>query len=348
LDDALDEELAKMAIGKRSGGGRRGSGGTGGGGGGGSGRGGGVHAGHAASGGVHSQLQRSGSRSESHEHRGGQPSASSPPPPQPLPPQQYPSRAPPPDASTSLLVSRAARFAIQGEDLRDRIPPPPDLRAAVQPAGLDLRNRIAAAPVNASTESGKSVTAVSTSASDTAQRADAAAAESAAAATADDAGDDEGSHPHVVGTCALMCPAAERLGRERSGELDLLERADPADRTVSSQTLAVKKYTRIVDGMSPGLVRTRAALEATTGHLYSLLGGRADYSGVPGELPLLARSNFLWDRLRGVGPCGCCPPRHPTHYEPSLFYVGQGESMVPPYTRGSGSLPSLCLSLLSL
>jgi hypothetical protein len=84
------------------------------------------------------------------------------------------------------------------------------------------------------------------------------------------------------------------------------------DRKKTSAQLAVKKYTRIVDDPSPADVRTRAALTATCEHLYSLLGVRARYddAGItpksqwastrPEDLPTLARSDFLWDRLRGV------------------------------------------------
>lgn len=108
------------------------------------------------------------------------------------------------------------------------------------------------------------------------------------------------SRRHIVGTCDLMCPVAERALRERKGELDVFERVDEDDRGTSSPALAVKKYTRIVDDPSPAAVRTKKALQNTTEHLYSLLGGKADYSEDAGEASLLSRSNFLWDRLRGV------------------------------------------------
>jgi hypothetical protein len=119
-----------------------------------------------------------------------------------------------------------------------------------------------------------------------------------------------------VGACEDMCPVAERERRANAGELDVLERVWDAtqsrgDRKKTTAQLAVKKYTRIVDDPSPADVRTRAALTRTCEHLYSLLGGRARYgdecipksrwaSTRPEDLPLLARSDFLWDRLRGV------------------------------------------------
>jgi len=135
----------------------------------------------------------------------------------------------------------------------------------------------------------------------------------------DDDDDDDrggGAPRHIVGACEDMCPVAERERRANAAELDVLERVWDAtqsrgDRKKTSAQLAVKKYTRIVDDPSPADVRTRAALTRTCEHLYSLLGGRARYgdqcipksrwaSTRPEDLPLLARSDFLWDRLRGV------------------------------------------------
>jgi hypothetical protein len=137
-----------------------------------------------------------------------------------------------------------------------------------------------------------------------------------------------------------MCPERERVFRERERELDVFERVETAASSretggevpganrkthpapATSASLCVKRYARIVDDPSPDTVRTRSALERTTRHLYSLLGGRADAPspewekvgdageevGVrdssatgPGAPSLLARrASFLWDRLRGV------------------------------------------------
>lgn len=106
---------------------------------------------------------------------------------------------------------------------------------------------------------------------------------------------------HVVGTCELMCPVGERADRERTRELDAFERVEPSDPgSTSDASLAVKKFVRVVDDPSPDSVRTIGALEKTAAHLYSLLGGRADYPADSGEPPLVARANFLWDRLRAV------------------------------------------------
>ena len=97
-----------------------------------------------------------------------------------------------------------------------------------------------------------------------------------------------------------MCPPSERRSRESAREIDLLERVNPSDPSVSSESLAVKKFTRVVDNPAPETIRDKAALDVTLAHLYSLLGGRADYANLPGEIPLVRRANFLWDRLRGV------------------------------------------------
>ena len=94
-------------------------------------------------------------------------------------------------------------------------------------------------------------------------------------------------------------PPSERRSRESAREIDLLERGS-SDPSVSSESLAVKKFTRVVDNPAPETIRDKAALDATLAHLYSLLGGRADYANLPGEIPLVRRANFLWDRLRGV------------------------------------------------
>ena len=136
---------------------------------------------------------------------------------------------------------------------------------------------------------------------------------------------------HIVGTCDEMCPERERVFRERERELDVFERVETAASSepndepndanrkthpapATSASLCVKRYARIVDDPSPDTVRTRSALERTTRHLYSLLGGRADApppewetrrageevgaSSLPS--PLARRASFLWDRLRGV------------------------------------------------
>ena len=101
-------------------------------------------------------------------------------------------------------------------------------------------------------------------------------------------------------------PPSERRSRESAREIDLLERVNPSDPSVSSESLAVKKFTRVVDNPAPETIRDKAALDVTLAHLYSLLGGRADYANLPGEIPLVRRANFLWDRLRAfVRTCRC-------------------------------------------
>jgi hypothetical protein len=95
-----------------------------------------------------------------------------------------------------------------------------------------------------------------------------------------------------------MCPDAERADRERNREIELFERIEPNDPSVSNAQLCVKKFSRIVDNPHCSSIRTRAALDKTCAHLYGLLGGRCDYPD--GDVSLLKRSNFLWDRLRSV------------------------------------------------
>ncbi len=115
-------------------------------------------------------------------------------------------------------------------------------------------------------------------------------AESSSSFEPDDASHGRFVSAHIVGTCDDMCPERERVYRERERELDVYERVEtstfsqvsenanaktgPAPAT--SASLCVKRFARIVDHPSPDTVRTRSALERTTRHLYSLLGGRAD------------------------------------------------------------------------
>ena len=48
----------------------------------------------------------------------------------------------------------------------------------------------------------------------------------------------------MVGTCELMCPAAERAERERDGNIRVFERVDPNNPNLSSEDLAVKIFVR--------------------------------------------------------------------------------------------------------
>ena len=106
-------------------------------------------------------------------------------------------------------------------------------------------------------------------------------------------GENCGGGTHIIGTCVLMCPPAERELRVRKNDIELFERRDPNDRNSSDETLAVKKYTRIVDNVTPDMVRTRDALAMTASYLYGLLDDRP-------EVPFMLKSKFLWDRLRSV------------------------------------------------
>ena len=98
---------------------------------------------------------------------------------------------------------------------------------------------------------------------------------------------------HIIGTCDLMCPPGERELRERKNDIELFERVDPLHRNASHPALCIKKYTRIVDNVTPDMVRTRAALTNAVAQLYSLLDSRP-------EVPFVTKSKFLWDRLRSV------------------------------------------------
>ena len=93
--------------------------------------------------------------------------------------------------------------------------------------------------------------------------------------------------------CDLMCPEKEREFRSANGDLEIFERIDPDDRTKSNSDLCIKKYTRIVDNVTPDMVRTRDALATTASYLYGLLDDRP-------EVPFMLKSKFLWDRLRSV------------------------------------------------
>ena len=55
-------------------------------------------------------------------------------------------------------------------------------------------------------------------------------------------GENRGGGTHIIGTCVLMCPPAERELRMRKNDIELFERRDPNDRNSSDETLAVKKY----------------------------------------------------------------------------------------------------------
>ena len=102
----------------------------------------------------------------------------------------------------------------------------------------------------------------------------------------------------MVGTCESMCPDAERVDRERNGEIELFERVDPRRRRIRRAHSCASRSSPVADNPPPSSIRTVAALDKTCAHLYGLLGGRCDYPD--GEVSLLRRSNFLWDRLRSV------------------------------------------------
>jgi len=97
---------------------------------------------------------------------------------------------------------------------------------------------------------------------------------------------------YVVGTCELMCPEKERDTRSANGDLELFERANAEDRTTSHPDLCVKKYTRIVDGITPDMVRTPQGLQLAIDQLWRILDGRDE--------SFMTKSKFVWDRLRSI------------------------------------------------
>ncbi|KAJ0249662.1 SAC3 family protein B [Hirschfeldia incana] len=95
----------------------------------------------------------------------------------------------------------------------------------------------------------------------------------------------------IVGLCPDMCPESERGERERKGDLDHYERVD-GDRNQTSQSLAVKKYTRTAEREAI-LIRPMPILQNTMEYLLSLLDR-------PYNENFLGLYNFLWDRMRAI------------------------------------------------
>ena len=89
-----------------------------------------------------------------------------------------------------------------------------------------------------------------------------------------------------------MCPISELQRRSEEGDLELFERVDGTNRNKTSVDLCCKKYTRIVDGVQPDMVRTKYGLAKTMSHLWHILDERPE--------AFVVKSKFLWDRLRSV------------------------------------------------
>ena len=116
-----------------------------------------------------------------------------------------------------------------------------------------------------------------------------------ATAAVEDFGDDlhkATSKKHITGTCNEMCPISELQRRSEEGDLELFERVDGTNRNKTSVDLCCKKYTRIVDGVQPDMVRTKYGLAKTMSHLWHILDERPE--------AFVVKSKFLWDRLRSV------------------------------------------------
>jgi hypothetical protein len=97
---------------------------------------------------------------------------------------------------------------------------------------------------------------------------------------------------HIVGTCDLMCPEKEKEFRSVNGDLEIFERISADDRTKSNSDLCIKKYTRIVDEITPDMVRTKKGLQLAIDQLWRILDGRDE--------DFMTKSKFLWDRLRSI------------------------------------------------
>ncbi|PSS33918.1 SAC3 family protein like [Actinidia chinensis var. chinensis] len=95
----------------------------------------------------------------------------------------------------------------------------------------------------------------------------------------------------IIGLCPDMCPESERAERERKGDLDMYERLD-GDRNRTSQSLAVKKYTRTAE-READLIRPMPILQKTIDYLLYLLDQ-------PYDDKFLGLYNFLWDRMRAI------------------------------------------------
>ncbi|TYJ20272.1 hypothetical protein E1A91_A09G252300v1 [Gossypium mustelinum] len=95
----------------------------------------------------------------------------------------------------------------------------------------------------------------------------------------------------IIGLCPDMCPESERAERERKGDLDQYERVD-GDRNQTSESLAVKKYTRTAE-REASLIRPMLVLQKTIDYLLNLLDQ-------PYDDRFLGIYNFLWDRMRAI------------------------------------------------
>ncbi|KAL2622389.1 hypothetical protein R1flu_002594 [Riccia fluitans] len=106
------------------------------------------------------------------------------------------------------------------------------------------------------------------------------------------AGEDE-SLPHIVGTCADMCPVKERLQRERLRDLAVFERVN-GDLKRTSKELAVKKFCRTVvaSELSQSDIRPLPVLWRTLQYLLGLLDDP--------EFSFDIVHNFLFDRTRAI------------------------------------------------
>lgn len=96
----------------------------------------------------------------------------------------------------------------------------------------------------------------------------------------------------IVGICEDMCPPAERERRQNMNDIQIFERVDPNNSSLTSPALAVRRFARTVDDPQPPDFRTRGALKRTMDHLRSLLD-KSEY-----RFGLVHK--FLWDRYRSV------------------------------------------------
>ncbi|XP_042479961.1 SAC3 family protein C isoform X2 [Macadamia integrifolia] len=99
--------------------------------------------------------------------------------------------------------------------------------------------------------------------------------------------------PSIVGTCTLMCPARERVQRERLRDLSVFERLN-GHLGKTSPSLAVKKFCRTISTMrvQESDVRTLPVLKETLHYLLNLLDSS--------EQPFEVVHDFVFDRTRSI------------------------------------------------
>ncbi|CAN6483205.1 unnamed protein product [Victoria cruziana] len=101
------------------------------------------------------------------------------------------------------------------------------------------------------------------------------------------------SLPFVVGSCPDMCPARERVERERLRDLAVFERLNGNPRRTTS-SLAVKKFCRTISSIHVHAsdIRPLPVLQDTLVHLFNLLESS--------DQPFEVLHEFIFDRTRSI------------------------------------------------